>query len=218
MVEANVEKKPKSFSLVIAENFSSIVAAVLFLGLLGGYFVKGGFAPINTLRDAFTMSAPVATVIAAFLLCKIHFDNVRNREKRWAYSLLLLVVFFAYLLYGIFAGTLDPLYNQLYDLIANGGSGATYGLVALGMISAMARGFVGRTRQSMLMAVVFVFSLIGITPIGIFFPTAISDAANWAQSAIMVPVEQAFWTSVYIGQTAMMARVLLFIEKIKPGM
>lgn len=114
----------------------------------------------------FVISSSMVCAIGLVNLTAVHARSIRRKSRDWDLSVLLLVITYGYLLYGLFAGPTDKTYSWIFDATAVPLGSTFYSLLAFYIVSAAYRAFRAKTRDAAILLVSAIIVLLGRAPLG----------------------------------------------------
>jgi hypothetical protein len=206
----------KSFSEKIFTNLSQLLAVALLLLVFVGYFIKGGI-PIGTkLTNWLTTATLFAFLINVFLMTQIQINRLRQRQEMWIYSIVFFITFILISAVGFIYGSKSLEWAIIYDIFYSAGTGGALAMSGLCMIMSVNRSMLPKHARAGGLILFFVIGLFSIMPIGLLVP-AIKAPADWMMDHMFGIGEQAGRVALSIGEAAIIARVIAFNEKFRPG-
>jgi len=203
------------------DNIPSILAIFCILLTAANYFWIGG-VPISLRATVFlSWTIPFAYYVSTIFLCVLYIRQIMRREHGWWYKqTTALILFFAVTILSI---VLPQKQNDSYLLLFYWffGQGVNAGVVlmcCISMIMGYLRVYVARTTLRTLMLIIAIYVILGCAGVYNFFGNqAIVNAMDWFQGYWIGIVEYMAWAVYHIGQIALVTRVILLQERMRPG-
>ncbi len=189
-----------------------IIVAVTGLTMLVAFYFK----VLTNLESMFYSWTVIVAGFAAVLgignLTTLHLRNVMRNHDR-ILSIVLLVVLWGILLYGLVATQNTRLYNDLFALLYNPIGTTVMSLNAFFIASAAYRALRVRKLEGTTMLVCTLLVIIGNAPIGALIWPGFPVLGSWLQNVPGMGASRGIILSGAIGALAMSLRVLLGIER-----
>lgn len=210
----------ESITRKIYDNIPSYGAIILMVLMAINYFIKGGI-PISLTANLYLgWSLPFATGVGTIFLCLVHIRKIMRRESGWWFkSLVLLVIFVAVMILSLALPTQqsDPYLVLFYQFWGQGVNAGVIIMCSISIVMGYLRVYVARTTLRLLMLVVGIFVIAGCT--GIFhligwYP--LIQANVLMQGYLIGQVEYVAWAVYHIGNIALITRVILLQERLRP--
>jgi len=192
------------------------------IGVIGLFFVSTTYwtdpawAPALELRNAVTLSLPFATMITVGLLVRRHIYNIIRKEDTTPYDLVVICGTLLMILLGAIGGLTDPTMVSLYTNVNVIGTMAVIAAIAISIFSPMIRIYRAKTPTMGLLIILSILALFTYTPIGETIHPIIPRTGDFIQTYISGASDSAFWVSTYIGSVALITRMILLKEKLRP--
>jgi hypothetical protein len=201
----------------IAANLPTIIGLIGMFIIAALYFITPQWEPAAALRNATTLSLPWPIAIVSVLLIRKHIRTLIRQESGWAYSVVLIasavVMLIIYFVNGIADLTLSGLYNNVTIV----GDMAVTSAIAISVFSPIIRIYRAKTWTMAFLIGLSILAFMTYTPIGQMLWPPIPVAGDWIQSYISGASDSAFWCSTYVGAVALIVRMTLLKEKLKPS-
>jgi hypothetical protein len=201
----------------------SIVAELpTILGVIGLFFVATlywtdpAWGPALVLRNATTLSLPFATIITVGLLVRRHARNIMRGEETLPYDVVTIASAVLMVLLGVVGGMGDPTMATLYANVNVIGTMAVISAIAISVFSPMIRIYRAKTPVMGLLIILSILAFFTYTPLGEMISPAIPRAGDFVQTYISGASDSAFWISTYIGAVALITRLMLLKERLRP--
>ena len=207
----------QSFSSLIMGNLPTILGVIGMFLIASLYFMIPGWPPAVTLRNAVTLSLPWPVAIVSILLIRRHTMNIVRRESSLPYDFITVGSALIMIILGLVGGTGDLTFQTLYANINIIGQMAVISAIAISIFSPMIRIYRAKTWTMALLIGLSILALMTYSPLGQMIHPAIPQAGDFVQTYISGASDSAFWISTYIGAVALVTRMILLKEKMKPS-
>jgi hypothetical protein len=219
------QEQQQSTTSTILGNLPTILGLIGMFLIAALYFVSvpAGTSPVydfaTSLRNATTLALPWPIAIVSILLLRRHTRLLINRDASWPYSLTLVasavIMVLLYLANGanMNQATLLALYNNISVI----GMLAVTSAIGISIISPMIRIYRAKTWTMAFLIGISILGFMTFTPMGEMINPAIPQVGNWIQTYIGGASDSAFWVSTYIGAVALIVRMILLKEKLRPA-
>jgi hypothetical protein len=159
-------------------------------------------------------------MVSNVFLMMIHGRKILRRESGWWYKSLFMIVSFFVVLIAAFlpgVGTTHPYVVLWYQFFGQGVSAGVIIMCSISIVMGYLRVYVARTTLRMLMLVIAIFCLAATT--GVFHLTGwypLIQSNVLIQGYCIGQVEYVAWAVYHIGNIALITRVILLQEKLRP--
>jgi hypothetical protein len=163
---------------------------------------------------------PFATATAGCFLILIHIRKIMRREQGGWYRSLVLLGAYAFILIAAFTPGITRSHSYVvlwYQFFGQGVSAGVIIMCSISIVMGYLRVYVARTTLRMLMLVIAIFCLAGTT--GVFHLTGfwpLIESNVLIQGYWIGQVEYVAWAVYHIGNIALITRVILLQEKLRP--
>jgi hypothetical protein len=180
------------------------------------YWTDPAWGAALVLRNATTLALPFATIITVGLLIRRHARNITRGEETLPYDAITIVSAVLMVLLGVVGGMTDPTMATLYTNVSVIGTMAVISAIAISVFSPMIRIYRAKTPVMGLLIILSILALFTYTPIGEMIHPIIPKAGDFVQMYISGASDSAFWISTYIGAVALITRMMLLKERLRP--
>jgi uncharacterized membrane protein len=212
----------------MGEHNQSIVAMIManlptVIGLIGMfiisslYFTNPGWPFAVTLRNSVTLSLPWPTAIVSIMLIRRHIRNIMKKDSTLPYDAIVVVSAVVMIILGLMGGVGDPTRATLYANINIIGTMAVISAISISIFSPMIRIYRAKTWTMTLLIGLSILAFMTYSPLGPMIHPIIPQAGDFVQTYISGASDSAFWISTYIGAVALVTRMILLKEKLKPN-
>jgi hypothetical protein len=212
-----MQKENESFSNLILGNLPTIIGVIGMFIIASLYFMNPGWPPAVVLRNSATLSLPFPTAIVSVLLLRRHIRNIMKKESTLPYDAVLVGSALIMVILGMVGGILEPTFVTLNANISIIGAMAVISAIAISIFSPMIRIYRAKTWTMGLLIVISIIAFMTYSPIGQMIHPAIPQLGDFIQTYISGASDSAFWISTYIGAVALVVRMVLLKEKLKPS-
>lgn len=205
----------------ILSNLPTVIGLVIVFLIAQLYFESPGWGPAVSLRNAATLVMPIPLILMAIMLLRKHTRNIIRRASSLPYDITVVVSGIVMVVLGFVTGW-PPNANQadllvLYNNISVIGTMAVTSAIAISIMSPMIRIYRAKTWTMAFLIAISILGFMTYTPIGQMIHPWIPAAGDFVQSYISGAADSAFWISTYIGAIALVVRMILLKEKLKPA-
>jgi len=200
----------------ILSNLPTVLGLVGMVIITSLYFMEPPWPPASMLRNATTLSLPWPVIVVSLLLIRKNIKNLTIGGSGMLYSVILLAgaigMILLYFVNGIGDATLSGLYNNITIV----GEMAVTSAIAISVFSPIIRVYRAKTWTMAFLIGLSILAFMTYTPIGQMLWPPIPVLGDWIQSYISGASDSAFWCSTYIGAVALIVRMTLLKEKLRP--
>ncbi len=212
-----MQKENESVSNLIMGNLPTIIGIIGMFIIASLYFMNPGWPPAVVLRNSTTLSLPFPVAIVSVLLLRRHIRNIIKKESTLPYDAILVGSAVIMILLGMLGGINEGTFKTLNANISIIGSMAVISAIAISIFSPMIRIYRAKTWTMGLLIVISIIAFMTYSPIGQMIHPAIPQLGDFIQTYISGASDSAFWISTYIGAVALVVRMMLLKEKLKPS-
>jgi len=202
----------------IVSNLPTILGLIVMFIITALYFITPQWTPGAEIRNAVTLSLPWPIAIVSAILIRNNIRVLLNRGSGWFYSLVIIVaavvIVLLYLGSGLNVG--EATMTGLYNNISIVGMMAVTSAISISAFSPMLRIYRAKTWTMALLITLSIIAFMTYTPIGEMIWPPIPQFGDWIQTYISGASDSAFWCSTYIAAVALIVRMTLLREKLKP--
>ena len=198
-------------------NIPTILGLIAMFVISSLYFMDPGWPPAVVLRNSTTLSLPWPTAIVSVLLIRKHARNIIKKESTLPYDVIVVGAALIMIVLGMMGGMIESTFNALNANINIIGSMAVISAIAISIFSPMIRIYRAKTWTMGLLIAISILAFMTYSPLGEMINPAIPRLGDFVQTYISGASDSAFWISTYIGAIALVTRMILLKEKLKPS-
>lgn len=198
-------------------NLPTIIGIVGMFIIASLYFMNPGWPPAVILRNSTTLSLPFPVAIVSVLLIRRHTRNILKKESTLPYDAILVGSALIMIILGLMGGVGDPTFKTINANINIIGSMAVISAIAISIFSPMIRIYRAKTLTMGFLIAISILAFMTYSPIGTMIHPVIPQVGDFVQIYISGASDSAFWISTYIGAVALVVRMILLKEKLKPN-
>jgi len=210
-------KQTESTGSRIVSELPTIVGIIGLFIIASLYWVQPGWNVALIVRNATTLSLPFPTAIVVLLLLRRHVYNLRRKEESWPYDIITIGSCLLIMLLYLIGGMEEPTMTTLYTNVNVVGTMAVISAIAVGIFSAMMRIYRAKTPTMAFLIALSILALLTYSPLGEMIHPAIPRLGDFVQIYISGASDSAFWISTYIGAVALITRMILLKERLRPA-
>ena len=210
-------EQDQTLSSTIMGNLPTILGVISMFIISSLYFMDPGWNFAVFLRNSTTLSLPWPAAIVSVLLVRKHVNNIIKKETTLPYDVIVVVSAVIMVILGIVGGTGEPTYTTLYENVNIIGTMSITSAIAISIFSPMIRIYRAKTPTMALLILLSCLAFATYSPLGQMIHPIIPQMGDFVQSYISGASDSAFWISTYIGAIALLTRMILLKEKLKPG-
>lgn len=212
----------------ITQTFLSNIVTIL--GLIGLfiiaplYFTTPQWDIAVLIRNTVTLAVPAATLIVSLLLLRRHLVSIINRRDSLPYDIVVMVaaigtltVYFAGGGFWSKLGMSEPTLAGLNNYISTVGTQAVTAAIAISVISPMLRIYKAKTITTGFCIILSIIGIMTYSPLGMMISPYIPQTGDFIQTYISGASDSAFWIASFIGGYALVTKMILLKEKLRPG-
>ena len=201
----------------ILANLPTVLGLVGMFIIASLYWTDPGWSFAVTLRNAVTLSLPWPVGIVSVLLIRRHVRNIMRSESTLPYDVVVVVAAVGMVILGLVAGPADETLNTLYANVNIIGTMAVISAIAISILSPMIRIYRAKTWTMAFLIGLSILAFMTYSPLGQMIHPIIPQIGDFVQIYISGASDSAFWISTYIGAIALITRMILLKEKLKPN-
>ncbi len=201
----------------ILANLPTVLGLVGMFILASLYWTDPGWSFAVTLRNSVTLSLPWPVSIVSVLLIRRHVRNIMRSESTLPYDVVVVVSAVGMVALGLIAGPADETLNTLYANVNIIGTMAVISAIAISILSPMIRIYRAKTWTMAFLIGLSILAFMTYSPLGQMIHPIIPQIGDFVQIYISGASDSAFWISTYIGAIALITRMILLKEKLKPN-
>ena len=181
------------------------------------YWTDPGWSFAVTLRNAVTLSLPWPVGIVSVLLIRRHVRNIMRSESTLPYDVVVVGSALVMIALGLISGPNDETLKTLYANVNIIGTMAVISAIAISILSPMIRIYRAKTWTMAFLIGLSILAFMTYSPLGQMIHPIIPQIGDFVQIYISGASDSAFWISTYIGAIALITRMILLKEKLKPN-
>jgi hypothetical protein len=212
-----VEQQNQTLSSLILGNIPTILGVIGMFMIASLYFMDPGWGLAVTLRNSVTLSLPWPAAIVALLLIRRHVSNIIRNESTLPYDVITVASAVIMIILGTVGGPDDATFKTLYANINIIGTMAVISAIAISIFSPMIRIYRAKTPTMAFLIGLSCLAFATYSPLGKMIHPVIPQLGDFVQTYISGASDSAFWISTYIGAVALVTRMILLKEKLKPS-
>lgn len=142
---------------------ATVVAAILImLCVFFGWMPKMG----EEVDKWFVLSTAIVCCIGLVNLTNVHQRNVARKGKDWDLSIIMLVLTYGYLIFGLVVGPANKTYSWIFESTQVPLGATFYSLLSFYIVSAAYRAFRAKTTEAAILLGAAIIVLLGRAPLG----------------------------------------------------
>ncbi len=201
----------------ILANLPTVLGLVGMFILASLYWTDPGWSFAVTLRNAVTLSLPWPVGIVSVLLIRRHVRNIMRSESTLPYDVVVVGSALVMIALGLLSGPSDETLKTLYANVNIIGTMAVISAIAISILSPMIRIYRAKTWTMAFLIGLSILAFMTYSPLGQMIHPIIPQLGDFVQTYISGASDSAFWISTYIGALALITRMILLKEKLKPN-
>jgi hypothetical protein len=209
-------QQEESISNQIIANLPTVLGLIGMFIISTLYFMDPGWPLAVTLRNSVTLSLPWPTAIVSLLLIRRHLRNIMKQESTLPYDVIVVGSALVMIILGLVNGQGDPTLATLYANINIVGTMSVISAIAISIFSPMIRIYRAKTWTMAFLIGLSILAFMTYSPLGQMIHPVIPQAGDFVQTYLSGASDSAFWISTYIGAIALITRMVLLKEKLKP--
>lgn len=200
----------------IVRELPTILGVIGLFIIASLYWMEPGWDVARIIRNATTLSLPFPTAIVVLLLLRRHTRNVIRKAESWPYDITTIGGCLLMIMLWLVGGIADPTLAALYANVNVIGTMAVISAIAISVFSPMIRIYRAKTPTMAFLIALSILALLTYSPLGEMLNPAIPRLGDFVQVYISGASDSAFWISTYIGAVALITRMILLKERMKP--
>ena len=201
----------------ILANLPTVVGLIGMFIIASLYWTDPGWDFAVTLRNSVTLSMPWPIGIVSVLLIRRHVRNIMRSESTLPYDVVVVVAAVVMVVLGLVSGPGDATLAALYANINIIGMMSVTSAIAISILSPMIRIYRAKTWTMAFLIGLSILAFMTYSPLGQMIHPIIPQIGDFVQIYISGASDSAFWISTYIGAIALITRMILLKEKLKPN-
>jgi len=201
----------------ILANLPTVVGLIGMFIIASLYWTDPGWDFAVTLRNSVTLSLPWPIGIVSVLLIRKHIRNIMRKDSTLPYDAIIVGSAFLMVVLGLVGGANDATLKSLYANVNIIGTMAVISAIAISIISPMIRIYRAKTWTMAFLIGLSILAFMTYSPLGQMINPIIPKLGDFVQIYLSGASDSAFWISTYIGAIALITRMILLKEKLKPN-
>jgi hypothetical protein len=201
----------------ILANLPTVVGLLGMFIIASLYWTDPGWSFAVTLRNSVTLSLPWPIGIVSVLLIRRHVRNIMRSESTLPYDVIVVASAVLMVALGLIAGPEDETLKTIYANVNIIGTMAVISAIAISILSPMIRIYRAKTWTMAFLIGLSILAFMTYSPLGQMIHPAIPQLGDFVQTYLSGASDSAFWISTYIGAIALITRMILLKEKLKPA-
>jgi hypothetical protein len=201
----------------IMANLPTVVGLIGMFLIASLYWTDPGWDFAVTVRNSVTLSLPWPIDIVCLLLIRRHIRNIMRNAPTRPYDLIIVGSAVLMVILGLAFGPEDATLNALYANVNIIGTMAVISAISISILSPMIRIYRAKTWTMAFLIALSILAFMTYSPLGQMIHPAIPALGDFVQTYISGASDSAFWISTYIGAVALITRMILLKEKLKPA-
>lgn len=212
-----VQQQEETITSKILGNLPTVLGVIGMFIIASLYWMDPGWDFAVTLRNSVTLSLPWPIGIVSILLIRRHVRNIIKGEETLPYDAITVGSAILMVILGLLGGPKDATLQALYANINIIGTMAVISAIAISILSPMIRIYRAKTWTMGFLISLSILAFMTYSPLGQMIHPAIPKLGDFVQTYISGASDSAFWISTYIGAIALITRMILLKEKLKPN-
>ena len=181
------------------------------------YWTDPGWSFAVTLRNSVTLSLPWPVGIVSVLLIRRHVRNIMRSESTLPYDVIVVGSAVGMIILGLVSGPNDETLKTIYANVNIIGTMSVISAIAISILSPMIRIYRAKTWTMAFLIGLSILAFMTYSPLGQMIHPIIPQLGDFVQIYLSGASDSAFWISTYIGAIALVTRMILLKEKLKPN-
>ena len=198
-------------------NLPTVLGLVGMFIIASLYWTDPGWDFAVTLRNSVTLSLPWPVGIVSVLLIRRHVRNIMRSESTLPYDVIVVGSAILMVVLGLVSGPNDATLKTLYANINIIGTMSVISAIAISILSPMIRIYRAKTWTMAFLIGLSILAFMTYSPLGQMIHPIIPQLGDFVQIYLSGASDSAFWISTYIGAIALVTRMILLKEKLKPN-
>ncbi|HPT62424.1 MAG TPA: hypothetical protein PKI14_14555 [Fervidobacterium sp.] len=188
----------------------TVAAVVLIVVSVFFTFIPGVSVEID---QWYILGTAMVCCVGLVNLTSVHIKNIKRKGRDWDLSILLIVLTFGYLIYGLVKGPTDELYAWIFDSTEVPLGATFYSVLAFYIVSAAYRAFRAKTRDAAILLIAAVIVLLGRAPLTEAIFPFFGTATTWIMDIPNTAAQRGVILCAYLGAFITAIRVFLGLER-----
>jgi hypothetical protein len=212
-----VQQQEETIMSKIMGNLPTVLGVIGMFIIASLYWMDPGWDFAVTLRNSVTLSLPWPIGIVSILLIRRHVRNIIKGDETLPYDAITVGSAILMIVLGLLGGPDDATLQTLYANINIIGTMAVISAIAISILSPMIRIYRAKTWTMGFLISLSILAFMTYSPLGQMIHPAIPQLGDFVQTYLSGASDSAFWISTYIGAIALITRMILLKEKLKPN-
>ncbi len=212
-----VQQQEETITSKILGNLPTVLGVIGMFIIASLYWMDPGWDFAVTLRNSVTLSLPWPIGIVSILLIRRHVRNIIKGDETLPYDAITVGSAILMIVLGLLGGPDDATLQTLYANINIIGTMAVISAIAISILSPMIRIYRAKTWTMGFLISLSILAFMTYSPLGQMIHPAIPQLGDFVQTYLSGASDSAFWISTYIGAIALITRMILLKEKLKPN-
>lgn len=195
----------------------TIVAILAGFIVLLGFFLQNRLLEVmgKTIVDWAVILASLALILGVINLIRVHFTRIRHRERKWPYSIILVLALWVVLVIGLLdpAGPGTGMVSWVFNHIQFPLQAAFFSLLAFFILTAAYRAFRVKKWESLLFVLAGLLVLVGATFLGSSVWEGFAEARAWIMEVPAMAGARGILIGVALGTVLTGLRLLLGFDR-----
>ncbi len=201
----------------ILANLPTVLGLVGMFLIASLYWTDPGWDFAVTVRNSVTLSLPWPVGIVSVLLIRRHVRNIMRSESTLPYDVIVVGSAVGMIILGLVSGPNDETLKTIYANVNIIGTMAVISAIAISILSPMIRIYRAKTWTMAFLIGLSILAFMTYSPLGQMIHPIIPQIGDFVQIYLSGASDSAFWISTYIGAIALITRMILLKEKLKPN-
>lgn len=201
----------------IMANLPTVFGLIGMFIIASLYWTDPGWDFAVTLRNSVTLSLPWPVGIVSVLLIRRHVRNIMRGESTLPYDVIVVGAAILMIVLGLVSGPSDVTLKTIYANVNIIGTMSVISAIAISILSPMIRIYRAKTWTMAFLIGLSILAFMTYSPLGQMIHPIIPQLGDFVQIYISGASDSAFWISTYIGAIALITRMILLKEKLKPN-
>ncbi len=201
----------------IMANLPTVFGLIGMFIIASLYWTDPGWDFAVTLRNSVTLSLPWPVGIVSVLLIRRHVRNIMRGESTLPYDVIVVGAAILMVVLGLVSGPSDVTLKTIYANVNIIGTMSVISAIAISILSPMIRIYRAKTWTMAFLIGLSILAFMTYSPLGQMIHPIIPQLGDFVQIYISGASDSAFWISTYIGAIALITRMILLKEKLKPN-
>lgn len=210
-------EQKSDLSSTIMANLSLILGVIAMFIISSLYFMSPGWGPALYLRNSITLSMPFPAIVVTLLLVRKHVNSILRKDESTPYDIITLLSVGIMVAFWLTGGIKDHTFTLLNENINIIGTMSITSAIAISVFSPMIRIYRAKTPTMTFLIALSALAFATYSPLGQMIHPVIPELGDFIQTYVAGASDSAFWISTYIGAMALVTKMILLKEKLKPS-